>query len=122
MFEKRLFIAKRIRVEEDDYGNPISFFEKPKEYFFNYQPVDGDLSYQQYGDNISNIYRAFIPITYIGKIKTGDRAYLIDGDFKDIESLALNDNENCTMANYTIISALPQRLRIKIDFEKIAKK
>lgn len=122
MWEKPLYIAKRINIIEDDYGNPISYFEKPKEYFFNYQPIDGDLAFQQYGDKVSNIYRAFIPMAYLGKIKVGDKAYLIDGEIQDIVSLVLNDNENCTMANYTIIAVLPQNLKIRVDFEKVAKK
>lgn len=121
MWEKKLYIAKRIRVEEDDYGNQISYFDKPKKYWFNYQPLDGDLDYQQYGDRISNYFRAFIDMCYLGEIKTGDKAYLIDGEIQDVDSLVLKDDENCTLANYTIKVVLPQNLKIKIDFEKVAK-
>lgn len=121
MFEKKLYIASRKSIEHTDYGNEIEKFDNPKEYWFNYQPVNGTLDYQQYGANIRNIYRAFIDMSYLGKIKVRDRAYLIDGEIQDIKDRALNDNEYCEKANYRVIVVLPQNFKIRVDFEKIAK-
>lgn len=121
MWEKELWIAKRVLTTDND-GNDIETFEKPKKYRMNYQPVSGYLDYMKYGENITNVYRTFVNKNiYQGVIKTGDKVYLSDNDIleKDLESLAMNDDELCKNANYKVEVALPQNLLLKIDFLKI---
>ena len=119
--DKRLFIAKRIKVENDEYGNEVSYYEAPKEYRFSYMPTSGQVDYQIYGELISNMFTSILPMSFLGNIKTGDKAYLIDGEIQDIDNLVYNDlnNEFCTHANYIVKLVQPQNIRIKIIFEKI---
>ena len=119
--DKRLFIAKRIKVENDEFGNEISYYETPKEYGFSYMPTSGQVDYQIYGELISNMFTSILPMSFLGKIKTGDKAYLIDGEIQDIDNLVYNDlnDEFCTHANYIVKLVQSQNIRIKIIFEKI---
>ena len=60
--DKRLFIAKRIKVENDEFGNEISYYETPKEYGFSYMPTSGQVDYQIYGELISNMFTSILPM------------------------------------------------------------
>ena len=119
--DKRLFIAKRIKVENDEFGNEVSYYETPKEYRFSYMPTSGQVDYQIYGELISNMFTSILPMSFLGKIKTGDKAYLIDGEIQDIDNLVYNDlnDEFCTHANYIVKLVQPQNIRLKVIFEKI---
>ena len=119
--DKRLFIAKRIKVERDEYGNEISYYETPKEYNFSYMHTSGQVDYQIYGELIKNMFTSILPMSFLGIIKTGDKAYLIDGEIQDIDNLVYNDlnNEFCTHANYIVKLVQPQNIRLKVIFEKI---
>lgn len=118
---KPLYIAKRLKVEENDYGMEIETFDKPKAYQFLYMPTSGKVEYQVYGERISRMFTCFVPYDiYLGTFHEGDRAYLIDESLQDV-SIAKTDN-NCKNANYRIISVLPQNRVIKLTFEKINNK
>lgn len=121
MWEKEIWIAKRISIETDEYGNDIERFDKPKRYFFNYQPISGNVRLVEYGEERNDVYRTFVDKAYyLGKIKTGDRVYLEDGETLacDLAKLVRNDDEFCKNANYVVKSALPQNLKLKLDFIK----
>lgn len=121
MWEKELWIAKRISVETNDMGIDIEKFAKPIRYSFNYQPISGDMSYREYGERISDVYRAFISkMQYQGKIRVGDRAYISDGEYleEDLEELVNSDDEYCKKANYIVNVVLPQNFLIRVDFLK----
>ena len=121
MWEKEIWIAKRISIEQDEYGNDIERFDKPKKYMFNYQPISGSLKLQDYGENNDDMFRAYVDKAYyLGKIKRGDRVYLEDDEtlVSDLVKLVRNDNEFCQNANYVVKSALPQNLKLKLDFVK----
>lgn len=122
MFEKDIWIAKRTNVETDENGNEIEYFAKPEFYRLNYQPVSGNTILKEYGEDINDIYRAFVDrLSFQGKINVGDRAYLSDGEVAewDLESIAQNDNVYCSNANYKVIIVLPQNIKTRIDFQKI---
>ena len=122
MFEKKLYIARRIKVEPNENGVDIEYFEEPKLYYFNYQPVSGYLGLQQYGEDIGNVYRMFVDRKiYQGKIKVGDRAYLSDGEIteSDLEKLIQNEESFGDNANYKVELALPQNFKMQIDLIKI---
>ena len=122
MFEKKLYIAKRLKVEPNENGIDIEYFDKPELYYFNYQPVSGFLGLQQYGEDIGNVYRIFVDRrSYQGKIKVGDRAYLSDGEIteSDLEKLIQNEESFGDNANYKVELALPQNFKMQIDLIKI---
>lgn len=122
MFEKEIWIAKRTKVKTNKSGIEIEYFETPKKYYFNYQPVSGNTYFREYGDDINNVYRMFVDRKfYQGKIKVGDKVYLSDGDIaeNELEDLALNDDQHCTKANYRVQVVLPQNIKTRIDLMKL---
>lgn len=122
MFEKEIWIARRKSTKTNRNGIEIEKFDTPKKYRFNYQPISGNTKINEYGDEINNYYRMFVDRSvFQGKIKTGDRAYLSNEDLaeSELEEIALNDDENCSNANYKIVVVLPQNFKIRIDLMKI---
>lgn len=122
MWEKEIWIAKKINTIQDEYGVDISHFDKPIKYGINYQPLTGDTKFKEYGNDKSDYYRAFVDRNiYSGKIRVGYKCYLCDGEIEEseLENMATNDDEYCNKANYEVVSVLPQNLKIRIDFKKI---
>ena len=122
--DKLLFIASKIGVEKDDYGNENPYFKlPPEEYNFSYMQTSSQVDYQIYGTQINNMFTSILPMSFLGKIRTGDVAYMIDGDIQNIKELVSIDKRNkdkyCTNANYRVKIAQPQNARMKIIFEKI---
>ena len=119
----KLYIAKKIGVESDDYGNETPYFdiENVEQHYFSYMHVSGQIDYQIYGANIDNMYSSYLPISYLGKIRVGDVAYMIDGETQDIDELVEKDDNDkyCTNANYRVKLVQKQNVRVKILFEKI---
>ena len=123
MFDKEIYIAKRLRIETNYNGYDVEYFEKPKRYRMNYQPLEGVMTYSRSGENTNSTqYVAFVDRNvYQGIIRTGDKAYLSDESIleEDLKQLTLYDNEYCEQANYRVISVLPQNKKMKIVFKKI---
>lgn len=120
-WNKEIWIAKRIKTEKNVEGIDIEYFDTPVKYVINYQPLSAEQSLQEYGEHVSDVYRATIPRSiYEGVFHSGDRAYLSDENFKqdELEQLATNDDEHCTKSNYVINTVLVQNLLIRIDFLK----
>jgi len=117
-WNKKCFIASLKKIEEDENGNEIKFFAKPKYYEFNIQPAKGDTDIALYGERVSKMYKTVISLPhYLKKFKEGDVAYLEGA----------RPNKNATTgtygldANYKIVSVRPQNTVILIYFEKIEK-
>lgn len=121
--DKKLYIVKKLGVETDKHGNEIPFYDidKIKEYHFSYMPTSGQVDYQIYGALINNMYSSYLPMTFLGKINSGDIAYLIDGENQNIDDLVKMDkgNKYCKNANYRVKLVQPQNMRLKVLFEKI---
>ena len=121
--DKKLYIASKIDVEIDKHGNEIAYFdvENLKEYRFSYMPVGSQVDYQIYGTLINNLFSSYLPMSFLGKIRSGDIAYLIDGETQDIDTLVKLDKNNkyCPNANYRVKLVQPQNVRLKVLFEKI---
>ena len=102
-WEKELWIARRKKIETNEFGVDVEYFEKPKKYRFNYQPVSGNTNLLEYGERINDVFRTFIDKNYLGQIKVGDRVYLEDGETLqiDLENLVENDNEFCGKTTLT---------------------
>lgn len=121
MWEKEIWIAKRKKVISNDMGVDIECFETPIRYALNYQPISGTNNFQEYGEKVSDVYRAFVKKIHCdGEIKVGDRVYLSDGNIMESELKALveSDNEFCNKANYVVNAVLSQNFFIRIDFLK----
>ena len=67
-WEKEIWIAKREKVETNEFGVDVEYFSEPKKYRFNYQPVSGNTNLLEYGEKINDIYRAFINREYFKNI------------------------------------------------------
>ena len=104
-WKKQLYIATRIKVETNE----------PKTYMFNYQPANGGMDIQLYGERTVKMYKAVISYNlYAGKFEEGDVAYL-EGITPD------GEYQNGDNANYVIVGAMPQNKVIILYFEKIIK-
>ena len=86
-------------------------------------PTSGQVDYQIYGTLINNMFTSYLPMSYLGQIRSGDVAYMIDGEIQNITELKELDEFNkdiyCTNANYRVRTVQPQNVRVKIIFEKI---
>lgn len=121
MFEKEIWIAHRKKVETNDFGVEIEYFNRATQHYMNYQPVSAQRTFYDYGQQKEGVYRAYVNSNSMCNIKVGDRAYLIDGDIRDYElrDIATCDNEFCENANYVVDIVLPQNFKTRIDFKKI---
>ena len=118
-WNKRCYIAlkKQEQVKYDDYGNEINSYYKPKEFYFNIQPVKGYFDILEYGEKVDKMYKAIIPFEkYNGVFHEGDIAYL-EGKKPENET----SNTYGIGGNYFISSVRPQNTVIAIYFEKIQK-
>lgn len=114
-WNKKIYIGKLLKVEEDDYGNDIKYYGEPKAYFFNIEPTKGATDIATYGEKINKVYKAVVPyFKYKGKFHEGDIAYL-DGATPEGE----DENTYGKNGNYFIDSVRPQNLAIAIYFKKI---
>ena len=118
-WNKRCYIAlkKNEQVKYDDYGNEINSYHKPKEFYFNIQPVNGYFDIVEYGEKVDKMYKAVIPMQkYNGVFHEGDIAYLEgkkpEGETSETYGIG---------GNYVISSVRPQNMVIAIYFERIQK-
>lgn len=115
---KEIYIAKKKKVDYDDYNNEIVTYDKP--FFFgmrNYQPLVGnDLEayIRTYGETNNSIVRCFIDSYERGTIRKFDLAYLYGATPKG--ELVYGDN-----ANYRVKTVKEQNTKIMILFEEIIK-
>lgn len=127
MFEKKLYLVPYLGVERKStraVERPYYDIDDIKEYYMNYQPASGQVDYQIYGTLISNYLVAYLETNrYLGKIKTNDVCYMIDGEIQDIDRRIEEDKNNndkyCSNANYRVKTVQLQNFRIKVTFEKM---
>lgn len=121
------YIANRKRIDDlstiyDNYDSEIAIFDKPFCFQELYMPLADSYSLKKYGEDVSRMLRMYVNINqWYGKIHVGDRAYLIDESTSqcDINSLAYEDDEYCSKANYQVVSVEVQNIKLKVEFEKI---
>jgi len=114
-WNKGCYIAKLAKVEEDDFGNEVQYFSRPKYYDFNIQPASGTTDIALYGEKISKMYKCIASLAdYNKKFKEGDLAYL-----EGIKPKNESTKTYGSGANYKIVSVRPQNTVILIYFEKI---
>lgn len=114
-YKSKCYIAPKIGVKEDEYGNQIEIYSKPVSYMFNIQPITAESEIQAFGELAPKMKRALVSKQlYMNKFKEFDKAYLDGVTPKD--ELEFGDN-----ANYRIYSIRPQNVAIMIYFLKIVK-
>ena len=114
---KDVYIASKIGTQLDIDGNEINVYDKPNSepYKFNYQTLSADADIAEFGENAKIMKKAVIPISYQGKFKEFDVAYL-DGVTPDGEE---NYGDN---ANYRLLPPRDGNSVIIIYFEKLTGK
>ena len=114
-YKTKCYIANKTGVIEDDYGNQIETYSKPKAYMFNIQPITAESELQAFGELAPKMKRAIISKQmYLNKFKEFDKVYL-DGATPD------GENELGEKANYRIYSIRPQNVAIMVYFLKLVK-
>lgn len=114
-WNKKIYIAKKLDLGNDDYGNQVEKFDTPVEYEFNVQPISSSTDLMEFGIKASTIQRAVIPMSYKGVFKEGDRAYLDD-------ITPTGETKSGDKANYKLYPPRNQNKVIIIYFERIAGK
>ncbi len=114
-WQKKIYIASKLSTTNDDDGNEIVEYGKPKLYFFNVQPISSQVDLVEFGEKSSMIQKAVIPIHFNGKFKENDLAYL-DG------VLPKKENKNGDNANYRLYPPRIQNKVIIIYFERLSGK
>lgn len=113
-WNKGCYIASLNDVKEDEFGNEISYYSRPKFYNFNIQPASGTTDIALYGEKISKMYKCIVSLdTYNKKFKEGDVAYL-----EGLKPKNENTGTYGSGANYKVVSVRPQNTVILIYFEK----
>lgn len=116
------YIANRISTETKKNGREIGIFSKPFSFNELYMPLSDSENLEIYGDNVNRTLRMFVSKSlWYGKIRVGDRAYLIDEatSKEDIIKMVKNSNNYCSNANYKVTVVAVQNFKLKIEFRKI---
>lgn len=114
-WKQDIYIASKIGVKEDEYGNEISIYSKPTSYKFNYQSVNSDSEIAEFGEKTSIMKRAVIPISYKNVFKEFDVAYLDD-------ATPNKETNHGDTANYRLLPPRNGNAVIIIYFEKLTGK
>ena len=121
-WKKVCYIRKNLNsdvenVQLDEYGNEIQNYGEPIQYLLNYQPVTNNADeavLKPYGVTLEGTVKALMDIKHDGELGRYDLAYLYNANPNN-ESY---DGEN---ANYRVITAIPQNMKILVYFERLSK-
>lgn len=121
-WSKVCYIRKRVVSDEgdviiDEYGNEIQKYEEPKKYIINYQPVTNDADeaiLKPYGVTLEGTVKALVDIKHEGELNKYDLVYLYGATPNNEEYEGQN-------ANYRVITAIPQNMKILVYFERLTK-
>lgn len=120
-WKKVCYIRKRLvdetGITSDDYGNEIQNYDEPKKFLLNYQPVTNDADeaiLKPYGITSEGTVKALADIKYLGEFNQYDLAYLYEAN-------PSNEEYDGQYANYRVITAIPQNMKILVYFERLTK-
>lgn len=112
-WNKTIYIAKKIGIQEDDYGNTVTIYEKPQEYEMNVQPISSSPDIAEFGENSNLIQKAVIEYDkYFNEFKEFDIAYL-DG------ATPAGEKINGEKANFRLYPPRNQNKCIVLYFERL---
>lgn len=114
-WKKDIYIANKIGIQYDIYGNEIVEYQKPIKYQFNVQPISSEVDLMEFGEKSNMIQKAVISIDYKNMFQENDLAYLDD---------VLPENETVygEKANYKLYPPRNQNKAIVIYFERLTGK
>lgn len=116
-WNKDCYIRKKIdEATYDEFGNELPKYEEAKKYRFNYQPVTADADeaiLKPYGVTFEGTVKALVDIKYDGEFSRYDLAYLYGA--------TPEEDYNGRNANYRVITAIPQNMKILVYFERLTK-
>lgn len=114
-WQRKIYIASKLGISIDEFGNEVVKYDIPKEYSFNVQPISAEVDLAEFGEKASMIQKAVIPIKFKDYFKENDLAYL-DGKSPEREE---NNGMN---ANYKLYPPRNQNKAIIIYFERLSGK
>lgn len=119
-WKKVCYIRPRASINSvtiDEYGNEIQNYDAPKKYILNYQPVTSDAdkaNLKNYGVTMEGTVRALMDAKYFGELNRYDLAYLYDAN-------PTGEEYDGQYANYRVVTAIPQNMKILVYFERLTK-
>ena len=114
MIKKRTnYLASFLREDVDDNGDPINVYDMPIQFESSLNSLSGSTDIAVYGDKISRMCKTMLDYEqWINSIKEKDVVYLYGATPE-------NEDVNGCNANYKVVAALPQNLKILVYFERI---
>lgn len=109
----RIYIAKKLREDFDDYGNQVEVYDTPKKYFLNVQTLSETSDIMEFGEKVSST--RVISITekkkYLNKFNEFDLVY--------VDTTPDNEANNGDNADYKIIGIRNQNTSIRVYISKL---
>lgn len=109
----RIYIAKKLREDFDEYGNQIEVYDTPQKYFLNIQTLSETSDIMEYGEKVSST--RVISITekkkYLNKFNEFDLVY--------VDTTPEGEVNNGDNADYKIIGIRNQNTSIRVYISKL---
>ena len=111
--KSKIWIAKKLREDFDEYGNQIPIYDEPQKYMFNVQTLSETSDIVEFGERVSST--KVISITekkkYQGKFNEFDLVYVDNTPENEV-----NYGDN---ADYKIIGVRNQNTSIRVYISKL---
>jgi hypothetical protein len=108
-----IWIAKKLRVDFDDYGNQIPIYDTPTKYYLNVQTLSETSDIMEFGERVNST--KVISITekkkYLNKFNEFDLVY--------INNTPTGEANNGDNADYRIIGIRNQNTSIRVYIQKL---
>ena len=111
--KSKIYVAKRIDTQFDEYGNQIGIYDEPQKHFLNVQTLTETSDIMEFGEKVSST--RVISITekkkYLNKFNEFDLVY-VDNTPDDEENYGDN-------ADYMVIGVRNQNTSIRVYISKL---
>ncbi len=111
--KSKIWIAKKLREDFDEYGNQIPIYDEPQKYMFNVQTLSETSDIMEFGERVSST--KVISITekkkYQGKFNEFDLVY--------VDNTPENEVNYGDSADYKIIGVRNQNTSIRVYIQKL---
>ena len=75
--ERKIYLSKCIKIDEDDEGNPYKIYGEPQPFDCVLNSLSGSTDITAFGDRIKNMAKTLLDYEeWIGRIHEGDKVYL----------------------------------------------
>ena len=111
--KSRIYLAKKLREDFDDYGNQIEIYDTPQKLFLNVQTLSETSDIMEYGEKVSST--RVISITekkkYLNKFNEFDLVY--------VDTTPEDETNNGDNADYMVIGVRNQNTSIRVYISKL---